>query len=188
MVSEFRAIWTTPGGGGQSTFYTQGAEGQEQASATRIKAFLQDVAQGLTQSVTVNLDPEVRSLADVSGNLIGVTNINPGNAVVGTNNTQPVADASQVLFRWSTGRIHNGRRVAGRTFIPGLPVGSLAGGNLAAATVTDFASKLASFITATASDPLVVWHRPVNGAGGIAFSVTGGSVWPEIAVLRRRRG
>lgn len=187
MVNEWRLIWTTPGGGGQSTLYTQGAEGGEQATATAIKTWLGQVAQGLTNQVTVNLDPEVRKLADASGTLTGVASVNPGNAVVGNNASQSVADASQVLFRWNTGVIHQGRRMVGRTFIPGLPVGSLDGGNLKAASAADFATKNAAFIASLSSDPLVVWHRPKHGSGGMTFVVSGGSVWSEMAVLRRRR-
>lgn len=188
MVSEHKIIWTTPGGGGASTLYTLGG-GDPQVEATAIDAFLVALKAGLSNQVGMSQSPEVRHLDTVTGTLIGVSNVNVEVPVVGNVASQPVADSSQILMRWNTGTIVNGRRLVGRTFIPGLPVGSLSGGNLAGASAADFATKGNALRTAlTGLQALQVWHRPKGGVGGQVSGVTSCTVWGEMAVLRRRRG
>lgn len=188
MPHEFRVIWTTPGGGGQSTLFTQ-PTGTLQTIADAIRSFLVELCEGLSNQVTATVASEVRTLNVGTGVLEAVGSVNGGAPVPGNVAGQPVADASQILMRWNTGEIVNGRRLVGRTFIPGLPVASLTGGNLNGASAADFATKGQGLITSLAGQaPLVVWHRPVNGAGGVAWAADTATVWSEMAVLRRRRG
>jgi hypothetical protein len=188
MVDEYTLNWVTPGGGGRTTLYTR-QTGDAQTITNSIRTWAGLICQGLSSQVSVTPGSEVRRLDTASGVLTGVFSVTPGTTIPGNVSQQPVADASQVMLRWGTGTIINGRRLVGRTFLPGLPVGSLSGGNIAAATVTDFANKAQALVTALAGTaPVVVWHRPVNGAGGSDALVTGGTCWSEVAVLRRRRG
>lgn len=188
MVNEYRLIWTTPGGGGQTTLYTQ-PTGAAQTVTNSIRTWLISLCAGLSNQVTVAMGSEVRQLNVATGALEEVTGVNPGAPVPGNVAGQPVADASQVLMRWNTGHIVGGRRLVGRTFIPGLPVASLTGGNLAGASAVDFATKGQALITTlSGSAPLVVWHRPKAGAGGEAWAADIATCWTELAVLRRRRG
>lgn len=188
MPTEHKIIWTTPGGGGASTIYSLSSS-TPQIVADAIDAFLVSLKAGLSSQVSMVQSPEVRVISDGDGTLQQVFNVNVDPAVQGNVAGQPVADASQILFRWNTGSIVAGRRLVGRTFVPGLPVGSLAGGNLSAASAADFATKGNNLINSlTGTNKLVVWHRPKAGVGGITFPMTGCSVWTEMAVLRRRRG
>lgn len=96
-----------------------------------------------------------------------------------------VPDASQILLQWLTPDVKNGRRVRGRTFIPGLPVTSVLGGNVrieAQAALSVAAQALADL------GNFYVWSRPKSGAGGTEHEVTLGNCWSEMAVLRSRRG
>lgn len=188
MVHEYILNWTTPGGSGRSTIYTR-PTGDPQTITNSIRTWAGLICQGLSNQVSVTPGSEVRRLDVNSGMLTGVFSVTPGTTIPGNVSQQPVADANQVMLRWGTGTIVNGRRLVGRTFLPGLPVGSLSGGNIAAATVTDFGNKANALVTALAGTaPLVVWHRPVNFTGGSDALTTGGTCWSEVAVLRRRRG
>lgn len=188
MPDEYRLIWTTPGGGGQTTLYTQ-PTGTAQAVTNSIRSWLVSLCAGLSNQVTVTMGSEVRRLNVGTGQLEQVFGVTPGTPVPGNVASQPVADSSQVLMRWNTGHIVGGRRLVGRTFIPGLPVGSLTAGNLSGASAADFATKGQNLITTlSGSAPLVVWHRPKAGAGGEAWAADVATCWTEMAVLRRRRG
>jgi hypothetical protein len=112
----------------------------------------------------------------------GTAHTGTGFAGTGTS----VADATQVLCRWRTNSIIGGRRLQGRTFVPGLTKGSLSGGNLSASAQGDIASACATFVNDLVG--FQVWHRPVGGTGGSAAPVTGSAVWNELAVQRKRRG
>lgn len=104
----------------------------------------------------------------------------------GGSGTNPVPDASMALIQWRTSAIINGRFSRGRTFVPGLGVGQILGGNLlgtANTTITNAAAALAA-----SGAGFVVWHRPIAKSGGAMNSPTTTTVWPELAVLRRRRG
>lgn len=97
---------------------------------------------------------------------------------------QPWADANNALVQWRTDTVVRGRRLQGRTFLPGFGSGAVSGGNLLPA--------LQSLII-TAADTmredagLLVWSRPVDGAGGQATLASSCSVWSEIAIQRGRR-
>lgn len=108
--------------------------------------------------------------------------------VAGSGGTDSVPDASQILVRHNTGIVLDGRRVRGRTFIPGANRAQIVGGNFGGASVfdTEFA-RLAAVGHG-------VWRKPVrNAAGqitrpGLLVPVNGYSTWSEWAVQRRRRG
>ena len=104
----------------------------------------------------------------------------------GAGGTEPVADATQILVRWKTNTIVNGRFVAGRTYIPGCASSNEVSGNLAAATQSAIAAAGTTLIGSGAG--LAVWHRPISGSGGSEQSPNSCVVWEEFAVLRRRRG
>lgn len=127
-----------------------------------------------------------RVLDDFTGGLIGTWSDATLPTVTGTNGGAVVPDASQVLVRWTTGVVVGGRFVQGRSFIPGLAVTNLSGGNLLAATGVAFDAQ-ANAMIATALG-FGVWHRPVGGTGGQHVLASSATTWNELAVLRRRRG
>lgn len=97
-----------------------------------------------------------------------------------------VPNASMLLIRWRTGAIRNGRRVTGRTFVPGIGVGNLTNGELTA-NAQGFASLAAADMVSDGVG-FSVWSRPQNGAGGALSEVVAGTCWNELATQRRRRG
>ena len=132
----------------------------------------------------------IRTTGDVvdsaSGVLVGDWAEGTSRTGAGNLSGQPLANATQILVQWRTGAIINGRRVRGRTFIPG--VGALAadGGQLAAARQTEI-NVAADALVAALTPQFGVWHRPTSGSGGDLATITDGTAWTEFAVQRRRR-
>jgi len=97
---------------------------------------------------------------------------------------------TQVILQYQSALFINGRRVRGRSYIPGLTeTSNAAGGVPSAGTLTTFAA----FNTALGTTILTatnqrVWHRPnALGVGGLSAVVTTRSVSSSYGVLRSRR-
>lgn len=138
--------------------------------------------------------PTGRQIQAEDGALLGIWTDATARSGAGVATAASVADATQVLLRWGTGAIVNSRFVRGRTFIPGYTSAGILAGNLASSSVTTFNNAATQF----ANDPngFVIWSRPFAGTpgspgeparAGSSHQVVTGTVWPELAVLRRRR-
>lgn len=185
MPAEILVDWTTPAGNEHRNVMYFDATLSIGAQRTALSTFLTAVKASLSNQVSYSIEQSGRVLDDATGALVGSWSQATALTGSGGSATQPVADATQILFRWFTPSIVNGRFLKGRTFIPGLFSGGLSGGNLLAAQVTGLSAAANTF----ANDPagFGVWHRPSQGAGGDFVLTTSGSVWSELAVLRRRR-
>lgn len=171
---------------GVSVFHFDTLGGTAQQAADSCRALYVAMASGLSNHVSFYLDGNVKTLDPVTGSLLAVTGVSTGTTVVGANNAQPVADATQMLVRWGTTTIVGNRIAKGRTFVPGIPQISLSNGNISAASQSTMATNIATWLGAATSMP-VVWHRPKNGGGGSASLITSVGVWSELAIQRRRR-
>lgn len=141
----------------------------------------------VSNQYSFEVDPTVRIIDPADGSLTGYY-VDSGTVDgVGAQNQQPVADASQVLHRWVTGQVRDGRVVRGHQFAPGLATGSLTGGNITPAVTAALTANANNFVVDTDGD-FCVWARPKPGLPGADVEVVGGSVWGELAVLRQRRG
>jgi hypothetical protein len=185
MPREILVDWTTPAGGGfRSVLYFDAAiavAGQRAALAT----FLGDVDAILENDAAWSIESTGRDVDSATGTLLGLWSDSTPYGGTGGVSGEVVADATQMLFRWETGVIINGRFVTGRTFIPGLDRGGLVQGNLStglAATLTGYANTLAG-----SGVGFSIWHRPQGGSGGFSAPVDSGICMTELAVLRRRR-
>lgn len=141
----------------------------------------------MSNQYTFEVDETARLLDPADGSLVGYY-VDTGTVDgVGAQNQQPVADSTQVLHRWATGRVRAGRVVRGHQFAPGLATGSLTGGNITPAVAAALTANANDFVLDTDGD-FCVWARPKPGLPGVEVEVLGGSVWGELAVLRQRRG
>lgn len=149
---------------------------------------LWDALKGAVTTTTVaRVDPIVEIVNKNTGALEDLVAVNQPAAVAGTVSGQQAADATQFLIRWNTGAVKNGRRVSGRLYLPGVPVGSLDGGNVKGTVLTSMASALGTWLSGHEAEGLVVWSRPSPTRVGQATLVASVSVWSELAVQRRRR-
>jgi len=186
MPREIVVDWTTASGGGKVNVFFFDAAGSVATQRLDLANFLGDVDGSLDNSCTWTIRTTGRDLDDGTGGLVGSWVDATTRTGTGNNATEPVADATQLLFQWHTGVIVNGRFLRGRTFIPGLTASILVGGNVNPGNVTSFDGFAEAFLAA--SDGFGIWHRPTSGTGGVFEVAQSATVWSELAVLRRRRG
>lgn len=177
------AMTSTIGGGPYlATHYWGGLDNQAAADAAvaGVGAFWGAVDNVMDSQISWATEPEV-AIMDLSGEITGslTTAVQSGSGSVASD-SMPLA--SQALVRWLTGNFIGGRRLRGRTFIPGITTSGNSNGRLAAATATTIQTAAAGLIAVAGAD-LVVWSR----IHGVAHSVTSSSVWSEFAQLRSRR-
>lgn len=187
MVREILVDWTTASGAGKvSVFhFIEASNVADQRQA--LSAFLTACNSTLAASTSWTIRPDGRELNTASGTLTGLWSEATPHTGAGTpGNTSVLADATQVLVRWFTDHIVNGRVLRGRTYLPGIYRNVSEGGNVYVASRT--AIQNAGQTLAGSGTQLAIWHRPTNGAGGVAWAVDTCSVWQEFAVQRRRRG
>lgn len=185
MVREILTEWTTVSGAGKlSVMYfdeTEPAGVQRQDIGTLFDAIAPDLA----NTTSFRVAQSGRELDTATGTVTGFWDSNTVHDGIGGAAVTAIADVAQLLLRWRTSTVINGRLVQGRTFVPGASSGEINGGNVASAMVTAAAAACTTFLTERPD--FVIWHRPVNGAGGSAVPVTSSGVWSEWAVQRKRR-
>lgn len=185
MVTEVITDWSTPGSSGAlNVFYVEN-EADVAGFRADLASALGSMGANLAQSAQWSIRQEGRTLDTATGALNGVWADPTVYEGQGIPTGMPVASATQVLLQWTTNTIAGGRRVRGRTYIPGLVSSQVTSGELDPTAEGEFASAAAALAATTAS--FCVWHRPVAGIGGEAAPVVAGSCWNELAVQRRRR-
>lgn len=188
MPSQYRAIWSVPGGGtGYSVFHTDTAGDAATAAliAAQIRTFFNSLAPNIPDDVSITFDTEVLDL-DLAGVLINVWAIAAPAAVVGGSSGE-YSRAQGVRFDWVTGAIVNGHRLNGRTYI--VPVisavfdstGLVESGLIAGFTAVGTA--LINNLNNNAGRSLEVWSR----THGVEEDVQSASFPRNGAILRTRR-
>lgn len=186
MPSQYRALWSTPGGGvGFSVFHFQDVVSTTEAqnTANAIRTFFNGVAGILPDDVVITFDPEVVVL-DLAGALVTVFPVTPPASVTG-GSTSTFNRAAGVRIDWNTGHIVAGRRLKGRTYL--VPVASTTFdtvGIVTSAASTAILAAANALITATSSiKPLTIWSR----THGIMWAVDSAAVPGKGAILTGRR-
>jgi hypothetical protein len=191
MVTQIR---TTIGGqavvgGGVSTFHITDLADQSlvQTAVQHVIDFWTEIAVGLTNDVTFQVQAGTSRYAAATGELQQIYSTTGSGVITGGVNTATIPRAAQGLIRWATDDIVAGRQIRGRTFLPGIPATQVTDtGLLSSAAITQYGGEANELLTALAA-VLVIWHRPVAGAGGSEHAVTSASVWDNLAVLTSRR-
>ena len=186
-MREILTTWTTPSGGGHTTVMYLDDAVPIAPQRAGLATFFGAVDGLLDTSVSWTIATDGREIDETSGTLTGAWSDATAQTGSGASSGQAVPDAAQILFRWATNSVVNGRFVKGHTYVPGLSSTFVSDGNIAAAQVTTLTTAAAALVANTAVN-LGVWHRPTGGSGGNWLTATGGTVWSEFAVLRRRRG
>ena len=186
MPGEYRAIWSTPGGGtGYSVFHTTAmvSTSNAQTAANAIRAFFNTNAGLFPDEVQINFDSEFLEL-DVAGALLAVYPVTPPAQVVGTQSLS-YNRAAGVRIDWGTGTIVAGRRLTGRTYLVPASIGAFdSNGLVTSASVTAITAAANTLITALNTvGNLGVWSR----THGVVHDVTTVSVPTKGAILTGRR-
>jgi hypothetical protein len=149
------------------------------AAQNAVYTFWQATAEVLSNNLTVQVQPEIVSLVENSGQPEAVY-IQQRSPVQGTNTEEELPFTSQLLVQFRTGVYVEGRERRGRMYLPGLteldnengrPTGAIQSG------IANDATALAEH-----NPPLCV-YTPAKGAA----VVSGVSVWNQWAILRSRR-
>lgn len=96
--------------------------------------------------------------------------------------------ANALVAKFETAGIVSNRRVRGRAFVGPTADGVMVGNAALPAAMADVVTGFNGLVDVAFSTPaLVVWHRPINGAGGVAHPVNAVSCWSKPGSLRSRR-
>lgn len=151
-----------------------------------IATMFTSVAARLDSLTTWTVATSGDQLDDATGTLVGAWADGTARTGTGSASGQPVQNQSQILLRWQTNAIVNGRRLRGRTYVPGASSLTADAGQVASAAQAAFTTAANQFVTDCAGQ-FLIWHRPVGGLGGSSSAALSGSCWEEFAVQRRRR-
>lgn len=184
MAREITVNWTTPSGAHLSVLNFDSATSVA-AQRAALGALLTDLRSTLSTSVSANVATEGREFEETTGDTTGFWAESTPYTATGSAASQPVADATMVLFRWRTDQVRAGRRIQGRTFIPGLNSAALNAGNLSIAALTAFNAIATEWVAADVG--FRVYSRPTETSPGVLAEPVSGDTWSELAVLRRRR-
>jgi len=184
-MDEIITDWTVPGGGsGLTLMYFQDPPTLA-AKRSALATLWAAIDSYLATTVSWTIRTSGRILDEATGTLTGFWNENTAHTGTGGGSGQ-VPNVAQALLQWRTGGIVRGRLVQGRTFVPGVAPSFVTNGNLAPAAITGMAA--AAEAMADASVGFSVWSRPTGvGSDGSLHPVSSGSVWDELAALRKRR-
>lgn len=176
------------------TFYWDGTGGTDTALVTeahaRVRAYFAAFATRIMGGSTLAFTyPEGDFIEETTGQIVSQAVGSIPAAVSFTATGDPLPTQTQALVQFRSGTFINGRRVVGRQYIPGLSeTANDTAGAVATAVRTDITTGLNALGT-TIVTPMGqrIWHRPVNGAGGLSVPVTARSVSNQWSVLRSRR-
>lgn len=137
----------------------------------------------VSEDYQFNVEAEARQLNTATGALEAVNYVTWDAPVQGNVTTQgPLPEANAFLVRWLTPMVVGSRLLRGRTYLPGITMGSVEDGQVIPASREWLAEGAADFVE-DLSGGFVIWSR----VHGVAVPVTAGSIWPEVALQRRRR-
>lgn len=185
MPREITVDWTTDAGSGFVSVFNFNAGVAVATQRSALNTFLGAIDGALDSGTTWTVATAGREWDATTGGLTGAwTHTTPYTGVGGVAG-QAVPDAIQILFRWGTSTIVNGRFLSGRTYIPGCAAINQDDGNMEESLRAAIEANGQTFAGSSATP--VVWHRPVSGSGGQEVQMQTCSVWSEFAVLRKRR-
>jgi hypothetical protein len=184
------------GGTGLATFHFNGDTGTAEDAQDSVDAFWAALQAYIHTSISATPTNEVVTFESTTGEATSfgaTTGVARTGSAAGTMNSP----ATQGLIRWRTAGVVAGRRVAGRTFIPGPtePDNDI-GGKPVNVYLTALATASTALLASATSEP-VVWSRPIDADPeavppvearlGSFHPITAGSAWTQWAVLRGRR-
>lgn len=188
MLRQILTRWSVPNASRDITTVMNFDESISAATQrAALAAFWTSVSPVLHSSVSWSIESSGRILDESTGGLVGTWSDGPVISGVGSSALgDAMANATMLLIRWRAPLIVNGRRVQGRTFIPGPSTNASVDGEVEPETVTGLTAAARSFVDSNAG--LGVWSRPAGSRPGRFSVVNDGDCWAEFAVQRNRRG
>lgn len=189
-----RIVWTGVAGSPYySTFYWNGDGGTlAQEAQDQTIAYAAAAAGFVRTGLTMTVESEVLEVNHVTGESVTLFNV-AGSTSVGANTNQPLPFQVQALTTFGTAGFRRGRRIRGRSFLPGLTEEVNSTGVGPDELPREQIQSLYSEVLVDGLAQLVVWSRPIPpgvgepGATGETTLVTSyqtNAVW---SALRTRR-
>lgn len=181
---EIRTTWTGVAG---TPYYTtirgllSGAVTPEQMNGFW-KGLLANLAPGVDNGLSATISPESRIIDSGTGKLVGVSTITGGfQAMTGPGDVLP--PANQLLIRFGTNQVANGKRQQGSINIPGqLESNNDANGNPSAGLISSVKTYVQNMLDVTRGTWVI--YSPTNHSFATVQTVDVAPFW---AVLRSRR-
>lgn len=153
---------------------------QEMADAW--ETFLEGLQAVTDNALVAVVNDEVRVIESTTGETQSVSTIS-GATVAMAHTGDPLPPLCQMLLRWSTGVFTGGRRIRGRTFIPGgMEAYNTAAGKVDAGLASGLQTNAEAFITACSGDFVI--YSPTHRAYA---SVQEAQLSTDWSFLRSRR-
>jgi hypothetical protein len=176
------------GGPGYTSLYCQSdGENTPQQCVDAIRAFFFAIKGELPTEVTYTSVGSYRTIDPATGNLLGITAYGTVPVAVSGGGNPTFASPAGSVVTWLTSAHGPHKAIVGRTYI--VPGGTNMYQN--DGTLFDASKALqqaaAAALVAALSPDLLVWRRPVDGAGGGVSVVTAARVADRVAMLRSRR-
>lgn len=168
----------TYGGPFYTTHYFNSSVGD--GGASTVQAFWNAMKTFIAGSAVMNFDGTVQQIDSETGQLTGVIPTPPWQ-VLGSAGGEVAPWFTQGLIQWRTAQFVNGRRLIGRTFIPGVTEQYSSSGVPTAAYTTG----LAAGITVMEGGGFVI-YSPTHRTFGIVPEGAS-TAWNKFASLRSRR-
>jgi hypothetical protein len=177
-------VWNgSTGGQGFTQHYFLGAGDLAHCTAavTQQDGFYDSLASNIANDLSWVISGDVEVIDVGTGLITSVVTV-PEALGSGTHSDEKLPLATQGLVRWRTGTFINGRRLQGRTFLPGMVEFNNADtGRVFTGFVGTVNTAAATFIGGSA-DPAIY-----SKTHSSASSIQSASMWTEWAVLRSRR-
>lgn len=190
-IHRVTSVWSGfTGAPGYTNFYFVGdAETGGIAANFAVRQFWQELEARIPSGVTVTTEAEHANIDESTGTVTSYyTPEHEGSMATNGSSSGGYSSATGAVVGWNTDTVRAGRRVRGRTFI--VPLGGGAydtGGSLTSIVQGIIQTAANNLLSNTGSNNMVVWARPINGAGGVAAPIVSARVPDLAAVLRSRR-
>lgn len=187
MIRQILTRWSVPNASRDITTVMNFSDAPSVAAQrAALATFWADASEALNSNVDWQIEGAGRILDEATGALVGTW---ADGAVLEGSGTASgagiVANATMLLIRWRAPMIVRGRRLQGRTFIPGASSAASVGGEVEPLTVAGLTNSARALVDSGVG--LGIWSRPAGTAPGQFYEVNDADAWREFAVQRTRR-
>lgn len=188
MINQVLTHWSVPNGAsGITTVMNFDSETAVADQRAALATFWGQACLNVNAGVKWEIETNGRVLDESTGSLAGTwsdSTQRTGQGDLGGSGV--LANATMLLVRWRCPVIIAGRRLQGRTFIPGAVASTSVNGEVAPAVVTALNVAALAFVDSAVG--FGVWSRPTGQRPGAFHEANDGEAWREFAVQRMRRG
>ena len=161
-------------------------------AVARVRAAFVAAAGVIANTTTYTPNLVVDEIEETTGAIVNQITAAAPAAAAGLSAGIPLPLQTMLVAQYQTATFIRGRRLRGRSYIPGVTVGSVVAGGLPAAAATNAVAAWNTALGATILTPMNqrVWSRPVKlpvFRAGLSAPVTLRTVNGAFAVLRSRR-